>query len=106
MAVVRIIGWVLVVIAIGALGHEAFSWLLSGAYRSFAFGQMWAAIDRGSLNLIQAGIQRHVAPWLWEEVVLRILLAPAWLVLAVPGAALAWLFRGTGYSYRRTRGLR
>ncbi len=94
MTIGRIIGWVLVVIAVGAAGHEGFSWLQSGGYRSFAFGELWAAIDRGSLNLIQAVIQRYVAPWLWEQVVLPLLLAPAWLVLAVPGAVLVWLFRG------------
>ena len=100
MIIVRIIGWALVVIAIGAVGHEGFSWLQSGSYRTFAFGEMWAAIDRASLNLIQAGIQRHVSPLLWEQVVLRILLAPAWLVLAAPGAALVFSFRR--YSYRRS----
>ena len=104
MIVARIIGWVLVVIAIGAVGHEGFSWLESGSYRTFAFGEMWAGINRGSLNLIQAGIQRQVSPLLWEQVVLRSLLAPAWLVLAVPGAALAFSFRR--YSYRRSSRLR
>ena len=93
----RIIGWLLVVLAIAAAGHEGFSWLQTGAYRPFALGEMWATIDRGSLNLLQAGIQRNVSPWLWEAVILRILLAPAWLVLLVPGAALAYFLRAGPY---------
>ena len=106
MTIGRIIGWFLVAAAVGAAGYEGFSWLQSGAYRGFTFGETWAAIDRGSLNLLQAGIQRYVAPWLWEDVVLPVLLAPLWLVLAVPGAALAWLFRRGATSRRRRRGAR
>jgi len=93
MTVLRTIGWALVLLAIAAAGHEGFSWLLSGTYKAFTLGEMWASIDRGSLNLVQVGIQRYVAPWLWEEVVLRLLLAPAWLELIVPGAALAYCAR-------------
>ncbi len=106
MTIGRIIGWVLVALAIGAAGHEGFSWLQSGAWRTFAFGEMWTAIDRGSLNLVQAGIQRHVSPWLWEAVALRILLAPSWLVLGIPGAALVCFLRGGFLSYRRPGRLR
>ena len=104
MAIGRIIGWVLVVLAVAAAGHEGFGWLQSGSYRMFALGELWAAIDRASLSLFQAAIQRHVSPWLWEAVILRILLAPAWLVLIVPGAALAYFFRAG--SYRRSSRLR
>ena len=68
----------------------------------------WASCGRRSiapaLSLFQAAIQRHVSPWLWEAVILRILLAPAWLVLIVPGAALAYFFRAG--SYRRSSRLR
>ena len=103
MTIGRVIGWSLIAAAVVAAGYEGVLWLQSGSHRSFAFGAMWAMVDRISLNLVQAGIQRHVAPWLWEDVVLPVLLAPAWLVLAVPGAALAWLCRRSAAGRPRRR---
>ena len=95
MIVGRIVGWILIVMAIGVAGHEIIASLQlpTGGYHFFAFGQLWAAINRASLTLAQAGIQRHVWPWLWDGVIVQILLAPAWLILGVPGVLLAWFCR-------------
>ena len=102
MPIWRVLGSALVVVAIGAAGHEIFLWLQSGAYRTFAFGEMWAAIHLGSLNLFQVLIQRHISPWLWAEVVLPVLLAPAWLVLILPGGVLCFGPRIGRFSRRRS----
>ena len=45
-------------------------------------------VDRFSLNLSQAVVERYVASWLWQDVVAPLLLMPAWAVPAVAGAAL------------------
>lgn len=45
-------------------------------------GTLGAVIHAASpalLNTLQAGIQRHLAPGLWNNLVLPILLTPAWL---------------------------
>ena len=47
--------------------------------------------DPAALNTLQAGIQRHLWPWLWDDVVLPVLEQPAWLVPAVLGALLLLL---------------
>ncbi len=93
----RVIGWLLIVLAVATAGHEAITSLDAGAYVSFAFGTLWAKIDLASLNLVQAVIQRYVSPWLWDVVIVNIiLLPPAWIVLGVPGIVVAWAFRVRG----------
>ncbi len=93
MVVGRVLGWLLIVLAVAAAGHEAISSIDAGAYKMFAFGTLWAKIDIASLNLIQAVIQRYVWPWLWDGVILNLLLLPAWAVLSVPGILLVLGFR-------------
>ena len=82
----RIVGWGLFLVGIAVLGYEVISGLIAPEYRVVALGELWFKIDAGSLNALQAGIQRYVAPWLWDSVMLPILQFPAWTVFAVPGA--------------------
>ena len=93
MRTCRIVGWSLLLLAAAALGWEIIVWGLTGQYETRLPGQIWAAIDRPSLNLTQAVVQRYILPELWDFVLLPILLAPLWLVLAVPGLLLAVLCR-------------
>lgn len=91
MIVGRAIGWLLLAAACGAAGFEIFAAIQAGAWRPVAAGELWFKLDAASLNAAQAGVQRHVAPWLWDPVITWILLAPAWAVFAVPGGLLLWL---------------
>ena len=43
-----------------------------------------------------AFVQRYVWAWLWEGIIQTILTTPTWLVIGIPGIALAWLCRGRG----------
>src|SRR3954447_7497949 len=56
-------------------------------------GEVWNAIHSTSLQLLQPAIERHVAQWLWDPVVLSVLTAPTWLVFAILGAVLMLLGR-------------
>jgi hypothetical protein len=89
----RFVGWSLLLLAVAALGWEVIAWGLTGQYVSNIAGQVWASIDRPSLNLTQAVVQRYVLPELWDYLILPILLAPLWLVLAVPGLFLVLFCR-------------
>ncbi len=51
-------------------------------------GETWNAIHSTSLQLLQPAVERHVAQWLWDPVILTVLTAPTWLVLAIFGAFL------------------
>jgi hypothetical protein len=56
-------------------------------------GEVWNAIHSTSLQLLQPAIERHVAQWLWDPVILSVLTAPAFLVFAILGAILMLLGR-------------
>jgi hypothetical protein len=50
-------------------------------------------LDAALLNTAQAGLQRHVAPWAWNDVVLPVIERPAWFAPAVLGAVFLVLGR-------------
>jgi len=93
-----ILGLLLLLAAAGALGRDLWLWLGAEAadgagFRLHALGNLWAALHRESLLLLQPAIERHVAPWLWEDLVFPLLQAPAAIVLGLPGLLLLRLCR-------------
>jgi hypothetical protein len=48
-------------------------------------GSFLYSIDAGLLNLLQAGIQRHLTPWIWDRLMVPVLIRPAWLLPAAAG---------------------
>jgi hypothetical protein len=92
----RAIGWILVLVGAGFLAVDAVSWLHTGGIVPTPLGRIWFSIDRFSLNLMQAVIERYVAAALWQSVIGPALLYPGWAVFPALGAAvlaLARLFR-------------
>lgn len=91
--ILRLLGAVLVLAALWPLVREM-AMLLDGAGHSFIpLGQLWFEINPASLNMLQAGIQRRIAPWLWEDAIQPVLTWPAWPVLLALGLALIALGR-------------
>ena len=93
MSVCRAVGWILVLVALGAAAYEVMAAVNAGSWRMVALGEMWFKLHTPSLNGAQAGIQRYVAPWLWEPVITTILLWPGWLVFGIPGVLASVLCR-------------
>ncbi len=93
--VLRLIGWILLVLAVLAAGFEVSLAVGSDGYRLVPFGEIWFRLDQilgtASLNISQAVVQRYVWAWLWEAVVQTILEFPAWAVFGVPGLVLLWI---------------
>ncbi|MGQ0662671.1 MAG: hypothetical protein ACT4P2_03600 [Pseudomonadota bacterium] len=89
----RILAWVLIALAAFVLGYDLVGFLASGKFAFAPLGQLWFSVSPGSLNLVQAVIERYIHPVLWDPIVFTVLLWPAWLVLVAPGVALALLFR-------------
>jgi len=54
-------------------------------------GEFWYTFSPGSLNLAQAVVQRHLSPWLWDPVILTVLLWPAALFFGLTGLVLLLL---------------
>lgn len=86
MIVLTVIGRLLIVLALALLGLGVYLWL-SGEQITQAAGQLWFALDVGSLNFAQVIVQRHLSmPWLWDDfIVPHLLVLPAW-------EAILWVF--------------
>ena len=100
MIIGRIVGWLVLILAILAEGTDLWSLWDTGHY-PLALGEFWKLIDPTSLQLAEAGIARYIAPWLWYSVILPILTWPAALTLAILGLVLIWLFRRRDRRRRR-----
>jgi len=101
MIIGRVIGWILIIAALAALAYDALGWARGDGFVMHTAGEVWYAVNRDTLNMLQAGIQRRIWPYLWDPVIVTVLLWPACLVLGVPGVVLAWAFRRRGDRRRR-----
>ena len=104
--ILRVIAILLLVAALAAGGFEVVQWITNGQYDPLTAGELWYMIHRGSLNLTQAVIQRYVASWLWDPVLVSVLTLPAWAVLGAPALVLLWISqpRTAGRNKRRIFG--
>ncbi|MAG96140.1 MAG: hypothetical protein CMM08_05575 [Rhodospirillaceae bacterium] len=89
----RAAGWLLAGLALLALGAELVASLEAGAYRGLALGELWYALDVSSLNLIQAVVQRHLWPLLWDPMLVTVLRWPAWISFGLVALALVLICR-------------
>ena len=89
----RILGWLLLALALLAAGAETVASLRAGEWQPMALGQLWYDLHRGSLNLMQAVVQRYLHPAIWDPGVIFVLQWPAWLVALIPGAILLFFSR-------------
>lgn len=93
MIVLRVVGAVFVAGALAALAWDLYRAIQGGALRLRALGELWFALDPGSLNLVQAVTQRYLLPALWDPVLVTVLLWPAAVVLGVLGVLLLLIAR-------------
>jgi hypothetical protein len=75
--------------------------LAAGLFAIFGgdpLGAVLFRLDPGLLNLVQAVVQRYLLPMIWDDLLLPVLEAPAWVVPAVLGGALTFFgwMRGRG----------
>ena len=54
-------------------------------------GQAWFELSPNSLNGLQAGIERNIHPFLWDPVMLWLLMLPNWAAIGGLGFLLVWL---------------
>tara|TARA_B100001123_G_C14890737_1_gene859774 strand:- start:393 stop:716 length:324 start_codon:yes stop_codon:yes gene_type:complete len=87
-SVVNILGLVFSVLAAVMLSYDLVNWLLTGEFVATDVGTVWHAVHKESLALANPAIERHLHPFLWDPVLLTILLAPAFIIFCAPGAIL------------------
>jgi hypothetical protein len=90
---VRTFGLILIFIAtvVGVLD-------LIGSYNGGDFtltdvGSLWHSTHPDSLQLLQPAIARHISPFLWDPIMVTILLWPVTLALGLPGLIIILLTR-------------
>jgi hypothetical protein len=93
MVVLRFLGSVFLLIAVIALVYDGTRALAGGGWTATSLYAHWLKLAPGSLEAAQAAVQRYTHPLLWDPVIRRVLLLPAWLVLGVLGVLLAYLGR-------------
>ena len=89
----RILGWLLLLAALGALGYDLAQLYHGAGFGLSPLGQIWFDIDAPSLNLVQAVVERYIWPPLWDPGITTLLLWPGVLVFLVPGLLLVVLCR-------------
>ena len=81
----RLIGWIIFLSGLSVLVRDLLVWFDTKHWAPIALGQLWFDLNRSSLNLVQAVVQRYVHPYLWDPIIVTILLWWAFAVLMVLG---------------------
>ncbi len=93
MIIWRTVGWLFFLAGVAVLARDGIAWFNTKVWMPIALGQLWYELDRSSLNLTQAVVQRYISPFLWDRIILHILLCWAFAVLIGVGAAILLLAR-------------
>ena len=88
----RLIGWIVFLAGAAVLVRDFLVWVDTKTWAPIALGQLWYQLNRSSLNLAQAIIQRYIHPFLWDPIILSILLCWAFAVLMVLGLLILVIF--------------
>jgi hypothetical protein len=93
MIVGRVIGWIVLLAGAAVLVRDGLVWIDTKHWAPIALGQLWYQLNRSSLNLVQAVVQRYIHPFLWDPIIVSLLLSWAFAVLMILGVLLLVLFR-------------
>ena len=93
MIVGRVIGWIILLAGGAVLVRDLLVWIDTKHWAPVALGQLWYQLNRSSLNLVQAVVQRYIHPFLWDPIIVSALLCWAFAVLMVLGVLLLVGFR-------------
>jgi hypothetical protein len=89
----RLIGWIMFLAGAAVLVRDLLVWIDTKRWAPLVLGQLWYELSRSSLNLVQAVTQRYIHPFLWDPIIVSILLSWAFAVLMVLGMLLLVVFR-------------
>ena len=100
----RLIGWIIFLAGLSVLVRDVLIWIDTKHWAPIAVGQLWFDLSPSSLNLAQAVVQRYISPFLWDPIIVTILLCWAFAVLmALGGLILALSYGLTRRSARLSR---
>ena len=93
MIVGRVIGWIALLLGAAVLVRDMLVWIDTKHWAPIALGQLWYDLNHSSLNLVQAVTQRYIHPFLWDPIIVSLLLSWAFAILMVLGLLLLVIFR-------------
>lgn len=93
MFIFRWLGTLLILFALVAFAMDGTKSLAENEIVLTPLGQHWHDLNAPSLVNAQAAVERYVAPFLWDPVMITILQWPTWAVLGVLGIFLFWIGR-------------
>ena len=91
--IARLIGWIIFLAGVSVLVRDVLVWIDTKRWAPMALGQLWYDLNHSSLNLVQAVVQRYIHPFLWDPIIVTILLSWAFAVLMILGVLLLVVFR-------------
>jgi hypothetical protein len=81
----RLIGWIVLLAGLSVLVRDGLVWIDTAHWAPIALGQLWFDISPSSLNLVQAVVQRYIHPFLWDPIIVSVLLCWASAVFIALG---------------------
>jgi hypothetical protein len=72
---------------------EIIQMFLTPTWTGMSLGKLWYGISPGSLNFVQAIIERYIAEFLWQSIFFPLLMLPAWIFFFILGMILFVLGR-------------
>lgn len=78
MALLRLIGWLLLLAALIALGGDILRSLRAGVIDTQPMGAMWYGLSPGSFTRAEAWVTAYIDRAAWDAI-FRLLTMPAWL---------------------------
>jgi len=100
-AVGRVIGWACLMLTLIVVLRDAAAALQSGGVSPAPLGNIWYALSPGTLNGLQAGVERYISPALWDSAFFPLLQQPAFLFFLIPGVILVVLCRSKAQPKKR-----
>ncbi len=94
MVILRTIGiWLLLVAMIALTVDGTQSLASTEGWVMTPLGEHWFNLHAPSLNTSQAAVERYVHPYLWDPILVTILMTPTWIFFGVLGLLFYWLGR-------------
>lgn len=94
MFVLRFLASWFLVVGIIALVHDGIKSIANeGGFVMTALGKHWVDVHTNSLVGLQAAVERYIAGWLWDPIIIAVLQTPTWIVFFIFAGLLYWLGR-------------
>jgi hypothetical protein len=93
MALLRALAWIFLLAAVIALVNDLTRANATGLFVQTSLMAYWKTLAPQSLAAFAGFVQRVLSPRLWDPVLVRVLVLPAWMALCAAGLLCALLGR-------------